>query len=119
MNLIQRMFGKKVEEKQCDIDSVSCSGASKEEERLIDKVTELLKDKPETFSAKWFGDGCSMDKSVSNGRFGFYVHFCGQIYAPIEPKMSSKQKSILAKLIVPIVERDKKELIDKSMSSYS
>lgn len=111
------MFRDQVTAKQCAIDSVSCSVASKEEERLIDKVTELLKDKPETFSAKWFcGEMC---ESVSNGKFGFYVHFDGQIYAPIKPKMSRKQKRILAELIVPIAERDKKELIDKAMSSYS
>lgn len=117
MNWIKRIFVKKVKKKQCAIDRLSFSGASKEEERLIKKVIELLKDKPEIFSAKWF-NGMSIDKSVRSKDTQILIGLCGSIIAPIKPEMTDKQKELLAQLIAPIVERDKKELIDKAISNY-
>tara|TARA_R100000541_G_scaffold17976_1_gene27772 strand:- start:148 stop:513 length:366 start_codon:yes stop_codon:yes gene_type:complete len=121
MNWIKRIFCKKVKEKQCAIDSVSCSDANKEEtqeDRLINKISELLKEKPDMFSAKWF-NGRSIDRSVRSKDAQILIGLDGFIIAPIEPYMTNAQKKLLADLIIPIVERDKKELIDKAMSSYS
>lgn len=119
MNWIKRIFQKRTE--SCAIQNVSYSGADKEESQenlFITKVAELLKEKPEVFSAKWF-DGHSMDKSVRSKDKKILIGFDGSILAPIRAEMLKKQRYLLADLIKPIVERDKKELIDRAMSSYS
>jgi hypothetical protein len=120
MNWIKRIFSKKINEKKCAIDSISCSNTNTEEtqdDRLINIISELLKEYPEMFSAKWV-TGSTIDNSIRSKDTRILIGLSGTIVSPVEPKMSSKQKDMIAKLIEPIVERDQKELIDKAISYY-
>ena len=63
MNLFKRLFRKRQStQQQCSI-SGSCNHYDEHEQLLIEKVIEMLKTKPECFSARWF-TGKSLDKSV-------------------------------------------------------
>jgi len=106
MNLLQRFFKKEL------------SSLEKHELELINKVIELLKEKPCLFSSRWF-TGKSLDRSVKSidGTNILILSCTGEIIKPIEPKMSKKQKLQVKKLLVPIIERDSKYVINKLISS--
>lgn len=63
----------------------------KREQLLIEKVIDLLKTQPNSFSA------------IGNG----------QIVLPLEPKMTKKQKRVIRKLLVSIAKKDSEYLIQR------
>ena len=80
---------------------------------LIDKVIELLKCKPDFFSAKWF-TGKSLDSSIRSQDKNILIMIeTGKIIEPTEPKMTKEQKEAVKQLVTPIVEKDSKYLIEK------
>ena len=80
--------------------------------RFIEGVIGMLRDKPEVFSARWFGG--IINRSVKENRNGIMIMIdTGQIIAPIKPKMSSGQKEECKRLVGIIVKRDSDYLIDK------
>lgn len=83
---------------------------------LIEKVIELLRCKPNLFSARWFSGG-SLDKSVQSQDKNILIMIeTGEITKPTEPKMTKKQKEAVKQLIKPIVEKDSQYLIEKLIS---
>lgn len=114
MNWIKKLFNKK-EGKQCAIHNVSHSYSTLNEHNqlLIDKVIELLKYKPDFFSAKWF-TGKRLDSSIRSQDKNILIMIeTGQITLPTEPKMTKEQKEVVKQLVAPIVEKDSKYLIEK------
>lgn len=96
---------------QCSV-SGSCYDAH--EQLLIEKVIELIKSNPDNFSARWFGDKSSLDKSVESKCHKILVMIdTGQIIKPVEPKMSKQQMEELKQLLQPIVKKDSDYLIEK------
>lgn len=113
MNLFKRLFGKRQPTlQQCNV-SDSCNQYNVYEQLLIEKVIEMLKTKPECFSARWF-TGKSLDKAVrsQNGEILIMIDN-GQICQPIEPRMSEKQKELVKQLLEPIVKKDSYYLIEQ------
>lgn len=83
----------------------------KHEQRVIEKVIDLLKTKPDSFSARWF-DKTSLQSSVrSSDRQILIMIKTGQIITPIQLNMTRKQKRIIRKLLDPIVKKDSDYLI--------
>jgi hypothetical protein len=80
---------------------------------LVEKVIEILKEKPECFSARWF-NGSSLDASVrSNDNQILIMIYDGQIVQPVNPQMSKRQKNMVKQLIQPIVKKDSDYLVDR------
>lgn len=85
----------------------------KHEQLVIEKVIELLKTKPDSFSARWFND-TSLQKSVqSSDRQILIMIKTGEIIDPIRPSMTRKQKRLVMKLLDPIVKKDSEYLIQR------
>jgi hypothetical protein len=110
--MFKRLFGKRQPSlQQCNIGG-SCYDAH--EQLLIEKVIELLKTCPDNFSARWFGDKSSLNKSVESKDHKILIMiYDGQIIKPVEPKMSKQQKELVKQLINPIVKKDSDYLIEK------
>lgn len=114
MNWIKKILGLKTE-KQCAIHNVShsCSPLNAHDQLLIEKVIELLKCKPDFFSAKWF-TGKSLDSSILSKDKNILIMIeTGQIAQPTQPQMTKQQKEVVKQLVAPIVEKDSKYLIEK------
>jgi len=80
---------------------------------LIEKVIELLKCKPEFFSARWF-TGKSLDGSIQSQDKNILIMIeTGEIAKPTHPNMTKQQKETVKQLVAPIVEKDSKYLIEK------
>ena len=118
MNWIKSLFSKK-EEKQCvarDVDH-NHSPLYKHEQLLIEKVIELLKRKPDFFSAKWF-TGKSLGNSVQSQDKNILIMIdTGEIIQPTCPEMTVQQKEVVRRLVTPVVEKDSKYLIEKLISN--
>lgn len=113
MNLLKRLFGKRQPPlQQCSV-SGSCNQYDSHEQLLTEKVIEMLKTKPEYFSARWF-NGKSLDNSVTsqNGEILIMID-SGQICQPVKPRMSKKQKELVKQLLEPIVKKDSDYLIEQ------
>ncbi len=111
MNLLQRLFGSRKPALNKPVVSGSCYDAH--QQLLVEKVIEILKTKPECFSARWF-TGQSLDASVrSNDKQILIMIYDGQITLPVNPRMSKEQKEIIKQLIKPIVKKDSDYLIEK------
>ena len=107
IKFIKNLF--KGREQQCNNDF---SALELHEQLLINKVIELLKNKPENFSARWF-TGANLDLSVrSNDRKILIMIQTGEITQPINVNMTNQQKEQIKHLIAPIVEEDSKYIID-------
>jgi len=113
MNLFKRLFGKRQPtQQQCSI-SDSCNHYDEHEQLLIEKVIEMLKTKPECFSARWF-TGKSLDKSVRSQNKEILIMIdSGQICHPVEPRMTKEQKELIKQLLEPIVKKDSDYLIER------
>lgn len=95
---------------QCSV-SGSCYDAY--EQLFIEKVIEIVKTKPECFSARWF-NGKSLDESVISQNKDILIMIdSGQIILPIEPRMNKKQKKLIKQLLEPIVKNDIVYLIEQ------
>ena len=85
----------------------------KHEQLLIEKVIDLLKTNPDSFSARWF-DGNALQASVqSSDRRILVMTKTGEIVQPIQPRMTRKQKRTVMKLLAPIVKKDSEYLIQR------
>ena len=82
------------------------------EQKFIEKVINMLENKPENFSAKWF-DGKALNKSVQHKNQEILIGKNGDILQPIEPDMTKEQKSRIKQLCVNIFERDSLEILKK------
>lgn len=113
MNLFKRLFRKRQPTQQrCSI-SGSCNHYDEHEQLLIEKVIEMLKTKPECFSARWF-TGKSLDKSVRSQNKKILIMIdSGQICHPVEPRMTKEQKELIKQLLEPIVKKDSDYLIEQ------
>ena len=92
--------------------SDTCNPYDAHEQLLVERIIEMLKTKPECFSARWV-TGKSLDKSVrSNNKKILIMIYDGQIIQPVEPKMTKLQKETIKQLIEPIVKKDSDYLIE-------
>jgi len=109
----KRLFGKHQPPlQQCSV-SGSCNQYDAHEQLFIEKVIEMLKTKPECFSARWF-TGKSLDKSVRSQNKEILIMIdSGQICQPIEPRMTKEQKELVKQLLEPIVKKDSDYLIER------
>ena len=111
MNWIKNL----IQKKKIDLPNVNngCYPLQEHEQLLIETVVELLKSKPNAFSAKWF-TGKRIDQSIRSQDGNILIMIqTGEIIDPIRPTMSKEQKEIITKLIIPIVEKDSKYVIEK------
>lgn len=93
--------------------SGSCNQYDAHEQLLTEKVIEMLKTKPECFSARWF-TGKSLDKSVRSQNKKILIMIdSGQIFQPVEPRMTKEQKDVVKQLLEPIVKKDSDYLIEQ------
>jgi len=116
IKFIRNLF--KCRKQQCNIPDVThrFSPLEAHDQLLIDRVIELLKFKPENFSARWFS-GESLDKSIqSKDRKILILIETGEITSPTTPKMTKQQKETIKQLVQPIVEKDSKYLIDNLLN---
>lgn len=113
MNLLKWLFGSRKTTLNKPVVSCSCNQYDSHEQLLIEKVIEMLKTKPECFSARWF-TGKSLDKSVKsqNGEILIIID-SGQICQPVEPRMTKEQKELVKQLLEPIVKKDSDYLIER------
>ena len=113
MSLFKRLFRKRQPTQQrCSI-SGSYNHYDEHEQLFIEKVIEMLKTKPECFSARWF-TGKSLDKSVINQNKEILIMIdSGQICHPVEPQMTKEQKELIKQLLEPIVKKDSDYLIEQ------
>ena len=112
-NLLKRLFGKRQPPlQQCSV-SGSCNQYDAYEQLITEKVIELLKTKPERFSARWF-NGKTLDKSVRIQSTGILIMIdSGQIFQPVKPRMTKEQKELVKQLLEPIVKKDSDYLIKR------
>ena len=97
---------------QCSV-SGSCNSYDTHQQLLIEKIIEMLKTKPECFSARWF-TGKSLDSSVRSQNKEILIMIdTGQICHPVEPRMSKEQKELIKQLLEPIVKKDSDYLIER------
>lgn len=107
---------KLVKQRQPHLSQTNVSGSLSEydahEQLLVEKVIELLKTCPNSFSARWFTKQ-SLNRSVrSNDGKILIMIYDGQITQPIEPKMSKEQMELVKQLIQPIVKKDSDFLVE-------
>ena len=113
MNLFKRLFGKHHFQMQKHNVTCDCNQYDAHEQLLTEKVIEMLRTKPECFSARWF-TGKTLDNSVrSQNREILIMIDSGQICQPIQPRMTKKQKEVVKKLLEPIVKKDSDYLIER------
>lgn len=83
------------------------------EQVLIEKITALLKTKPERFTSRWTYGRNTMNKSIANSDASIQVMIeTGQIIAPIEPEMTDAQKKRIIELIQPILLNDIQQITE-------
>jgi hypothetical protein len=110
MKLLKWLFGSRKPTLNKSVVSGSCYDAH--EQLLVERIIEMLKTKPECFSARWF-NGKSLDKSVrSSNKQILIMIYDGQITQPVVPKMTKQQKETIKQLIEPIVKKDSDYLIE-------
>lgn len=117
IKFIRNLFNSR--KQQCNIPVVThrCSPLEAHNQLLIERVIELLKFKPEYFSARWFGG--SMNSSILSKDNKILIMIeTGQIIKPIEPKMTITQLNTIKQLVKPIVEKDSKYLIDDLLNGW-
>lgn len=113
MNLLKWLFGSRKPALNKPVVSGSCNQYDAYEQLLTEKVIEMLKTKPERFSARWF-TGKSLDKSVrSQNKEILIIIDSGQICLPVEPRMTKEQKEVVKQLLEPIVKKDSDYLIER------
>ena len=113
MNILRMLFGSRRPALNKPVVSGSCNQYDTHQQLLVEKVIEMLKTKPECFSARWF-NGQSLDASVrSNDKQILIMIYNGQITHPVNPRMSKEQKEMVKQLIEPIVKKDSDYLIEK------
>jgi hypothetical protein len=113
MNILKMLFGSRKPALNKPVVSGSCNQYDAHQQLLVEKVIEILKTKPECFSARWF-NGSSLDASVrSNDKQILIMIYDGQITQPVNPRMSKEQKAMVKQLIEPIVKKDSDYLIEK------
>ena len=119
MNIIQRLFGSRKPALNKPVVSGSCNPYDAHEQLLVERIIEMLKTKPECFSARWF-TGKSLDKSVrSNNKEILIMIYDGQIIQPVEPRMTKQQKETIKQLFEPIVKKDRDYLIETLICNCS
>ena len=107
------LFGSRKPALNKPVVSGNCNQCYAHQQLLVEKVIEILKTKPECFSARWF-TGQSLDASVrSNDKQILIMIYDGQITQPVNPRMSKEQKEMVKQLIEPIVKKDSDYLIEK------
>jgi len=98
--------------------SSCCDQYDTHQQLLVEKVIEILKTKPECFSARWF-NGSSLDESVrSDDKQILIMINNGAILQPVKPRMSKEEKQIVKRLIEPIIKKDSDYLIEKLLCNY-
>ena len=113
MKLIKWLFGSRKPALNKPVVSGSCNQYNAHQQLLVERVIDILKTKPECFSARWF-TGSSLDASViSNDKQILIMIYDGQITQPVKPRMSKEQKEMVKQLIEPIVKKDSDYLIEK------
>jgi len=113
MKLIKWLFGSRKPALNKPVVSGICNQYNAHQQLLVEKVIDILKTKPECFSARWF-TGSSLDASViSNDKQILIMIYDGQITQPVKPRMSKEQKEMVKQLIEPIVKKDSDYLIEK------
>ena len=85
----------------------------KHKQLVIEKVIELLKTNPDSFSARWFDDTSLQTSVQSSDRQILIMIKTGQIISPIQPEMTRKQRRIIMKLLDPIVKKDSEYLMQR------
>lgn len=116
--MFKRLFGKRQPPlQQCSV-SGSCNSYDAHQQLLIEKIIEMLKTKPEYFSARWF-TGKSLDMSIRSQNKEILIMIdTGQILQPVEPRMSVEQKELIKQLLEPIVKKDSDYLIKRLICNY-
>jgi len=118
MNIFKQLFRKKEHvnttlETDKEVLNDCRSPLEEHEQLMIEKVTELLKTKPDDFSVIWFNT-TSLEESVKNNKKNILIMIdTGQIIQPMKPIMSDEQKELIKQLICPIVERGSIYLIEQ------
>lgn len=113
MNLLKWLFGSRKPALNKPVVSGNCNQYDAHEQLLTEKVIEMLKTKPECFSARWF-TGKSLDKSVRSQNKKILIMIdSGQICQPVEPRMTKEQKEVVKQLLEPIVKKDSDYLIEQ------
>lgn len=113
IKFIKNLFKSRGQQCNIPVVSSSCNQYDVHQQLLVEKVIEMLKTKPECFSARWF-TGKSLDASVrSNDKQILIMIYDGQITQPVNPRMSKEQKEMVKQLIEPIVKKDSDYLIEK------
>jgi hypothetical protein len=111
--MFKRLFRKRHPSLQQCSASGSCNSYDIHQQLLIEKIIEMLKTKPECFSARWF-TGKSLDKSIrSQNQEILIIIETGQICQPVEPQMSEEQKELIKQLLKPIIKKDSDYIIDR------
>ena len=83
---------------------------------IVDKISIMLMDSPESFSAKWY-NGKAIDHSIRNEDKNITIMIeTGQIVSPIRPEITKKQLEQIKELIAPIVLRDTESITEQLFS---
>lgn len=88
----------------------------KYEQLFIEKAIEILKKKPDNFSARWCIEK-RIESSVLFEESNLLIMDSGQIIQPISPKMTQEQKEIIQRLIEPIFKKDSICIIENFLNS--
>lgn len=118
MNIFKRIFVKQNEIIKEVAPNDQVNPFHEGEQIIIEKVIELLKMKPEYFSAHWYS-GRTLDSSVryKNGDILIMID-TGQILHPIEVKMTKMQKDVVKELIRPIIKKSAEYIINNITRSW-
>ena len=82
------------------------------EQQFVDRVIDILQQRPQDFSAKWF-NGKTLDDSVEYKDKELLVSVSGHILKPIKPTMSANKLTIVKQLVSLIVQRDSQDILQR------
>ena len=85
---------------------------SHRDKKLVEKVLTMVREKPERFSATWWGSK-SVSRIMSNSSNTVSIWEDGEIMRPFKPEMLNSEKKELEKMIRPLYERDMDNLLEK------
>lgn len=83
-------------------------------ELLVERIIELLKEKPEEFSSIWFYKE-KIEYSIANKNLSILILIkTGEIFKPVGLSLTKQQMNMIKELIKPIIERDEKNILKKN-----
>lgn len=105
---IKEVVAKPVEKKVEEVKRAT--NLNEAELKVYDNIVDILTNEPTHFSAKW-STGMNIDSSVRHKDGNVSIMLNGSISKPYEFDLTGEEKSKLAELIKPIVERNKQEIL--------